>query len=173
MKQVNIILFFLLFSHYGYSQLDSLFIKSQKGVLFLSKYAYSENNEYDGEIKDLGFDDFFFPTISFSEKLFTDANLYITFKNGIRIEKLRDRKKIKMNATKVYSFDSSFCYKNDFFYIIPVIIEGKVYNYNFEDCRRNYFELQVLKGCKLRFEYLHKAIKPQRIILTDAVGKAK
>ena len=116
MKQIIIILSILLFGLSGFGQTDSLLLKRQKGVLFLSKYAYSENNEYDGEIKDLGFDDFFFPTICSSEKLFTDTNLYITFKNGIRIEKLRDRKKIKMNATKVYCFDSSFCYKNDIFY---------------------------------------------------------
>ena len=161
MKAITIaILFFTAFD--SFSQ-DTVLIKQQKGFLLLSKYTYSENDQYSGEIKDLGFDDFFFPTKYFSEKLFADSNLCVSFKNGRRIERLNSREKIKKEASKFFCFDSSQCYKNDFFYVIPVIIEGKEYNYNFENCRRNYYELQVIKGAFLRFEYLHKAIKPVKI----------
>jgi hypothetical protein len=158
MKTINIIIFFFI-TFNCFSQ-DTVLVKKQKGFLFLSKYTYSENNEYPGEIKDLGFNDFFFPTNCFSDKLFADSNLFITFKNGIRIEELPNRKKLKKAAVKFYCIDSSSCYKNDIFYIVPVIIEGKRYGYNFEDCRRNYYELQVTGGSKLRFEYLHMAILP-------------
>lgn len=163
MRQLPIITIFLFVSFSCFSQ-DTILANKQKGFLFLSKYSYSENNEYPGEIKDLGFNDFFFPTNFFSDKLFADSNLFITFKNGIRIEELQDRKKIKAAATKFYCIDTSLCYKNDIFYIIPVTIEGSGYDYKFEDCRRNYFELQVKNGSKLRFEYLHKAILPRRIM---------
>lgn len=165
MKRLTNITIFLFVSFSCFSQ-DTVLVKKQKGFLFLSKYSYSENNEYPGEIKDLGFNDFFFPTNSFSEKLLADSNLFITFKNGIRLEELPNRRKIKKAATQFYCVDTSLCYKNDIFYIIPIIMEGSSYDYNFEDCRRNYFELQVKNGSKLRFEYLHKAVLPRRITPT-------
>jgi hypothetical protein len=172
MKQLTSITIFLFISFSCFSQ-DTVLVKKQKGFLFLSKYTYSENNEYPGEIKDLGFNDFFFPTNCFSEKLFADSNLFITFKNGIRIEELPDRKKIKKAAVKFYCLDSSLCYKNDIFYIIPVIIEGKRYNYNFEDCRRNYYELEVKDGSRIRFEYLHTAMFPIKITIPPLLEKKK
>jgi hypothetical protein len=162
MKRLTCITIFLILSFNCFSQ-DSIIVIQKKGFLFLSKYTYSENNKYPGEIKDLGFNDFFFPANLFSEKLFADSNLFISFKNGIRIEEMPNRNEIKKAAVKVYGTDSSLCYKNDIFYIVPVIVEGKIYTYNFEDCRRNYFELQIKNGSKVRFEYLQKAILPRRI----------
>src|SRR5258706_10321498 len=141
-----------------FAQDDTLTIKNQKGVLVLSNYNY----KYDytgGEIRPLGFHDFFFPTDYFDKRLFLDTNKTITFKKGLRVEFLAGRFGLKQRAAVFKCIDSNKCYRYDKIYIIPVTISYKLYE-DFEpfECRRNYYELTIINGSIVKFDYQHKAI---------------
>ena len=162
-----------LFCSYCYGQTDTLIKKHQKGFLFLTNHNYQYDWE-GAEIRKLGFHDFFFPSECIDTRCFLDSNINLLFKNGIRVDYINNRKQLKNKATVVSCIDTSYCYEYDRFYVIPVVVDYKIFeDYEPFVCRRNYFELQVKNGSRLRFEYLHKAIKPLRIIPTGVAVKKK
>jgi hypothetical protein len=166
MKKFGVIIL-LINSLYCFGQNDTTIVKKQKGFLFLSEYNYLY--DYDGgHIRPLGFHDFFFPSDCINVKCFLDSNINIVFRKGLRIDSIsKNRKLLKGKASLFLSIDTSGCYRYDKFYVIPVEIDYLLFeDYEPYVCRRNYFELQVKNGSKLRFEYLHKAILPRRIIPT-------
>lgn len=173
MKRIVISIALFLFCSYCFGQTDTLIKKQQKGFLFLTNYNYQY--DCDGcEVRSLGFHDFFFPSDCVNAKCFLDSNINILFKNGIRVDFINNRKSLKSKASVFSCIDTSKCYLYDQFYIIPVVVDYKIFeDYEPFVCRRNYFELQVINGSKLRFEYLHKAIKPLRITPTLIAGKTK
>lgn len=131
--------------------------KEYNGWLFLS----NENFQYDwkegvSEIRNLGFHDFFFPVNELPLKSVLDSNISIILKNGIRIDYLNNRGDLKSKAQKVNCKDTSGCYRFKEFYLLPVSIRSTATaDYEPFVCNRNYFELKVLNGCNLRFEYQH------------------
>lgn len=171
MKTTIIILslFFACFNCFG--QTDTTVRKKQKGFLFLSSYNYLY--DYEGsEVKSVGFHDFFFPSDKFDKNCFLDSNKSMIYKNGIRVDFFKSRKYLKRKAISFNGTDTSKCYLFDNFYVIPVIIDYKL----FEDyepflCRRNFYELQITNGSQLRFEYLHKAISITRIAEPAVIKK--
>ena len=173
MKRIIIIVVLFFFYFFSFGQSDTLFKMQQKGFLFLSNYNYLY--DCDGcEVRSLGFHDFFFPSDCINTKCFLDSNMNFIFKNGIRVDFINNRKSLKSKADIYSCIDSSKCYLYDRFYVLPVIVDYKIFeDYEPFVCRQNYFELQVVGGSKLRFEYLHKAIKPIRIIPTVITGKSK
>ena len=161
MKYILVLAIFFISKH-GFGQ-DTVITKKQKGFLFLSNYNYI----YDwvgGESRPLGFHDFFFPIENFNPKLISDSNIQIVFKNGLRVDFINDRKLAKAKAKIIQCKDTSNCYKYNRFYIIPVLVDYKLFHdYEPYICDRDYYEIDVISGSKLRFEYLHKAIKPIKI----------
>ncbi len=153
----------LSFSSISYSQTDTIRRRQQKGLLFLTKYNY----QYDSEgthIRPLGFHDFYYPTSCLDVKCILDSNLNIVFKNGIRIKFINGRYGIKTQSFSINCIDSSQCYQYSSFYIVPVTMDYKMFeDYEPYVCDRNYYELQVVGGSRLRFEYLHKALIPINI----------
>lgn len=163
MRKVIAILFTFSFVFGGYGQADTVMVKAQKGFLFLSNYNFQY--DYDGgEIRRLGFHDFFFPTESCDFKCLSDTGKGIVFKNGFRVDAIIDRKGLKLKAELFRCIDTTRCYEYDRFYIVPVILNYKLFrDYEPLICRRNYYELRVLDGASLRFEYKHEAITPTKI----------
>lgn len=159
MKSLVMLSLFLVISISCFSQTDTVFKKQQIGFLFLSDYNYLY--DYDGiGPRPLGFHDFFYPAKDFNAKLLEDSNVIIVFKNGVRVDFIENRKQLKIKAKSFECIDTSHCYEFGKFYVVPVIID---YDF-FEDnhpfvCRRNFYELQVTNGSRLRFEYMHKAIR--------------
>lgn len=154
-----------------YGQNDTVIIKEQKGLLFLTNYNYLY--DYKGEsARLLGFHDFFFPVSNFDSTWFTEPNMNIAFKNGLRVDSIKNRQPLKDAAFLYQGKDTSDCYEYEQFYIIPVLISYKVYSDNWPFvCRRNYFDIQVTNGASLHFEYQHQAIKP--ISIKPLVSKKK
>ena len=156
-----------------FAQADTLIMKQQKGFLFLTNYNY----QYDCngcEVRSLGFHDFFSPSDCINPKCFLDSNMTTVFKNGLRVEFIKNRKPLKDKAAVFACIDTSRCYSFDRFYIIPVTIDYKIFSdYAPYVCRRNYYELEVVKGGRFRFEYLHQAIKPFQINPTQNAVKKK
>jgi hypothetical protein len=173
MKKNLIILISLTFCFSSFSQTDTMMIKKQKGFLFLSNYNYLYDYEQ-GEVKSVGFFDFFYPSEHFDSKCLLDSNKNTVFKNGIRVEFFKDRKQLKKKAMLFNCVDTSKCYLFENFYVLPVTIDYKIYqDYEPFLCRRNFYELQVINGSKLRFEYLHKAISILRIAESLPAAKMK
>ncbi|MFI5128417.1 MAG: hypothetical protein ACHQFX_00435 [Chitinophagales bacterium] len=145
------------------AQEDTTLVKKQKGFLFLSSYNYLY--DYDGvHARPVGFHDFFYPVNYFNLRMLEDSNISIVFKNGIRVNFLNNRNQLKAKAKKMQCADTSHCYEYDKFYIIPVVIDYKYFSDNWPlICGRNFYEVQVPKGSKARFEYLHKALMPMNI----------
>lgn len=162
----------LLISVSSFAQ-DTVIVKKQKGFLFLTDYNY----QYDwdsSEIRPLGFHDFFYPVKNFDNSLLCDSNINVLFKNGVRVDFINNRKPLKEKAMSFTGKDTSNCYQFNKFYILQVEIEYKIFeDYEPYVCRRNSYELQIVNGSKLRFEYLHKAIKPLRITPKGVIGKVK
>lgn len=147
---------------------DTLKVTKQQGFLFLSEHNYMYDKSTH-EIKLLGFHDFFFPSLFFDKKCILDSNLNITFKNGLRVDFFNGRNGIKSRSQPIPGLDTSNCYKYDKFYVIPVLIDYKIFgDYEPFVCRRPYYAVKVKNGSSLRFEYLHKAISITRIkVLSD------
>lgn len=156
------------------AQTDTIAVKNQKGFLFLSShnYLYDYDSTY---FRRLGFHDFFFPCEDPGEKLFLDSNISIVFRQGLRVDSIsHNRPLLKKKAALLSCIDTSNCYKYDKFYIIPVTINYRVYQDNRPFvCDRNYYELQVINGARLRFEYQHKAIRSIQIISSGTTKSPK
>ena len=146
----------------GYTQTDTLIQKQKRGLLFLSKNNFQYDwKDGEKEMRSLGFHDFFFPCEEFDLKCLLDSNLEVLFKNGYRVDFIRDRRILKNKAKMFPCMDSSRCYLFDEFYILSATMTYRQYvDYEPFVCRRNYFELKVINGSKLRFEYQHQAIEP-------------
>lgn len=145
-------------------QKDTVWVKEQKGFLFLSEHNFQY--DYHGEeSRPLGFHDFFFPGECLDSLYMVDSNKAITFRNGLRIDYIHNRLPLKEQATMFRGKDTSICYVYDRFYIMPVIISYKqAEDYWPFECRRNYFDIQVEQGAALHFEYRHQMIKPATIV---------
>ncbi len=159
MKKLVMLSLLVVISTSCFSQTDTVFKKQQRGFLFLSDYNYLY--DYNGtHRRPLGFHDFFYPVKDFNTKLLEDTNVNIGFKNGMRVDFIENRSQLKIKAKSFECIDTSHCYEFRKFYVIPVIIDYS----SFEDyepfvCRRNFYEVQVINGSRLRFEYMHKAIR--------------
>jgi hypothetical protein len=173
MKYLIIITFFLIDSLCCLGQNDTSIVKKQKGFLFLSAYNYMY--DYDGgHIKPLGFHDFFYPSSCIDIKCILDSNVNFIFKNGIRVDFFKSRKGIKLKGSSINCIDTSKCYGYNNFYVIPVELDYKLFeDYEPYICRRNFYEIQVASGSKLRFEYLHMAILPIKIVVLPRLEKKK
>lgn len=149
---------------------DTIRVTKQKGFLFISayNYLYDKTNH---EIKVLGFHDFFFPLSSFNKQCLLDSNVSKTFKSGVRVSYFQGRNGIKNNklTNLITCIDTTNCYRYDNFYVVPVEISYNIYKDNFPYvCDYPYYEVKVINGAALRFEYLPKAISILRIkVLTD------
>jgi hypothetical protein len=167
---INILILFVCFN--VFSQTDTTLNKRQKGFLFLSGYNYLYNN-IKGETRPLGFSDYFFPTESFDKNCFLDSNKSISFKNGVRVEFFKNRNQLKSEAVKCNCTNSQ-CYFYDSFYVVPVIIDYKLFNDTWPlDCRSEFFDIDVIKGSKLRFYHERKAIIPTKVTVVLPITKKR
>jgi len=159
MKNLIILSLLVIISISCFSQPDTVFKKQQRGFLFLSYYNYLY--DYDGgHRRPLGFHDFFYPVKDFNEQLLKDNNVNIVFKNGMRVDFIENRSRLKIKAKNFECIDTSHCYEFGKFYVIPVLIDYALFeDYEPFVCRRNFYEVQVTNGSRLRFEYTHKAIR--------------
>jgi len=172
MKRLIINTFVLLACFNGFAQTDTTLIKKQKGFLFLSSYNYLYD-EASGEMRPAGFADYFFLSDNFDKKCFLDSNKNISFKNGVRVEFFKSRNQLKSKAVLFNCKEESNCYEYDKFYIIPVEIDYKLYEDNWPlACRSEFFDIEIIKGSKLRFYHQHKAVIPTRVI-TPPIIKTK
>jgi hypothetical protein len=148
-----------------FAQTDTILNKKQKGFLFLSGYCLNYDvNE--SEVKSYGFSDYFFPSEAFDKNCFLDSNKNISFKNGVRVDFFKSRNQLKTKATK---FTSKYndCYSYDSFYVLPVIIDYKLFDDTWPlDCRSELFEINVVNGSQLIFYHQRKAIIPTKIIVS-------
>jgi len=163
MKKIFFTLMCILFYYSSFSQSDTLRFKKINGILFFSSYNYMYDYKNE-EVKSVGFFDFFYPIESIDIKSFLDSNKYMFFKNGVRVEFFKQRNKFKELSVHYNCIDTSSCYFFKDFYFLPVVIDFKLYeDYEPSLCRKNYFDLQVIKGAKFRFENFHKAITISQI----------
>jgi hypothetical protein len=162
MKKIATYVLTLFFYLNSIAQMDTAFIKKQKGFLFLSGYSLNyDRNE--GEIKSFGFSDYFFASENFDKNCFLDSNKNISFKNGVRVEFFKSRYQLKGKAMKFKSTNDR-CYIYDSFYVVPVNIDYKLFNDKWPlECRSEFFDIDVLKGSKIRFYHQRKAIIIKRI----------
>lgn len=162
MKKVGVVMSVLIHCVFSVAaQCDTLIEKEQKGFLFLTNHNYQYDWNGETEIRSLGFHDFFFPVSNFDSAWFKEPNIDITFKNGLRVDYINNRLPLKQAAHLYKGKDASNCYEYDQFYVIPVTITYKQFkDYEPLVCRRNYFDIQIMNGASLHFEYLHQAIKP-------------
>lgn len=161
-KYLTIILI-LLYSQLSFGQNNTIKSSRQKGLLVLSSYNYLY--DYDGgHTRFIGFHDFFFPTDKISCYDFTDSCLLYMLKNGIRVDSIPDRQKLKTKNYQFLCYDSSKCYIYKDIYFIPVdIVFSEFEDYMPFKCERNYFDIRILKGSSFHFEYRHAAINIQRL----------
>jgi hypothetical protein len=62
-------------------------------------------------------------------------------------------------AIKFYGSDTSQCYPYHDFFIIPVTITYQVFKDNWPlSCKREFFDLKIVKGGSVRYIYAHKAM---------------
>lgn len=154
------------------AQSDTSIVKEQKGFLFLTNYNYQYDWKGETEMCPLGFHDFFFPVSNFDSTWFTEPNMTIAFKNGLRVDYIHNRLPLKEAAHLYKGKDTSYCYEYEQFYVIPVTISYKQFkDYEPFVCRRNYFDIQIKEGASLHFVYQHQAIKP--ISIKSLVSKNK
>lgn len=154
------------------AQSDTSIVKEQKGFLFLTNYNYQYDWIGQTEIRPLGFHDFFFPVSNFDSTWFAEPNIDIAFKNGLRVDYINNRLSLKQVAHLYKGKDASNCYEYDQFYVIPVTITYKQFkDYEPLVCSHNYFDIQIMNGASLHFEYQHQAIKP--IGIKPLVSKKK
>ena len=148
----------ILLTFKGFAQTDTIVENDVKGFLFLSNY----HGQYDfkgGEVNPLGFHDFFFPVKKFHTSWFSEENMALEFKNGLRVEFIDKRNLLKEIASIYKGKDSSQCYYFNQFYVVPVMISYKKFNDNWPvECDRTYFDFKVENGPAVHFEYLRKAI---------------
>lgn len=169
--RIFLIIIFLIYSvNNSKGQPDTLYQKKQKGFLFLASQHYMYDWPNGDEMR-TGFDDFFFPSECLDIKCLLDSNKSIVFKNGLRVGYFYNRKSIKGKATLIKANDTSNCYKYENFYMLPVTMDYKLYNYDFANCRHFFFELNVKNGSHLRFEYLPKEIIPTKITVLSTGKK--
>jgi hypothetical protein len=155
------------------AQTDTIVIKNQKGFLFLSNYNYLYDKS-SGEIRDIGFHDYFFPSNKFNKNWFIDSSKNFSFKKGLRVEFFKSRNMLKRKALLFKCVNQNNCYFYDNFYIIPVTINYKLYNDNWPlACRSNLFDIEVIGGSKLRFYHNENAIIPLRVSLINTNPKKK
>lgn len=164
----------LLASIKGFAQTDTVIAKKQNGFLFLTGYNLNYDSN-DSHVKSWGFSDYFFPSENFDMNCLLDSNKNITFKNGVRVEIFKTRNHLRSRATK---FNSTYndCYSYDSFYIVPVIVDYKLFDDTWPlDCRSDFFDIDIVKGSKLRFYHQRKAMLPTTItaILSLANKKKK
>ena len=165
---INILVLFVCFNSFG--QTDTSLNKKQKGFLFLSSYNFLYD-KISGEIRPAGFHDYFFLSENFDKKCFLDSNKNISFKNGVRVEFFKSRNQLK---NKAVGFDckEEGCYEYDKFYIIPVTIDYKSYEDSWPlACRSEFFDIEIIKGSKLRFYHQHKAVTITKIIVQSIIKK--
>ena len=149
----------------SYGQNDTTLVRSQSGFLFLSSYGY-KYDDYGSRMRPVGFHDYFFPLSFFQNKLFSDSNLVINFKNGIRVDSIKGRNILKQKANVFNCIDTGKCYRYEKFYIIPISITYMMYLDNWPlPCKKNHFSLQVLGGAQMRFNYVHKAMHVTRYVI--------
>lgn len=159
----------------SFAQTDTTIKKSVRGFVFIPSY----HSDYDykkccpGEIIP-GYNDYFFPISNPNIKLLTDSNIELAFKNCIRIEKNNFHEKIKEQATRFRSIDTTWnthWYYLDTFYIVPVIIDYKVFKDDFPKMMsQDSFEMQVTGGAKIFFYPKREAMIPIKIqILSEAI----
>lgn len=149
----------------GFSQTDTAIVRNQSGFLFLSSYNYKYDEPL-GHMKPIGFPDFFFPTSSFSSEVFSDSNVTINFKNGVRVEFLNNRNLLKSKATLFNCDDDNACYSYTNFYILPVSIAYKIYEDNWPlNCKSGFFYLKINGVNEVKFNFSHKAIIVQKVTL--------
>jgi hypothetical protein len=158
----------------GFAQTDTVIVKKQKGFLFLTGYNLNYDSNY-SHVKSWGFSDYFFPSENFDKNCLLDSNKNISFKNGVRVEIFKTRNQLRSKATK---FNSTYkdCYSYDSFYVVPVIVDYKMFEDTWPlDCQSDFFDIDVIKGSKLRFYHQRKAISPTKIaaILPTAQKKKK
>jgi len=165
MKYCLIFLVIFSFSSRSFSQ-DTIIVDKLKGILFLSDY----NFQYDwdsSEIRPVGFHDFFYPIDTFDFNLLTKKSSDIIFKNGIRVDFIYNRKVIKEKAKAFECIDTSRCYTYTKFYLIPVEVTCTIYSDNWPlICNREYYNLNIINGSQLKFEYHHEAMFPKKIIVS-------
>jgi hypothetical protein len=154
------------------AQSDTTVAKKQKGFLFLSGYSlnYDDNKS---EVRSLGFSDYFFPSANFDKNCFLDSNKSISFKNGVRVEFFKNRNQLKSKATKLNCINNH-CYFYDSFYVVPVIIDYKLFSDDWPlDCRSEFFDIEVINGSKLRFYHQRKAIVLAKVIAILPITKKR
>ena len=156
----------------SFAQKDTIAVKKQKGFLFLTGY----NLNYDinrSHVRSWGFSDYFFPSENFDKNCLLDTNKNISFKNGLRVEIFKTRNQLKSKATKFNSIYND-CYSYDSFYVVPVVIDYKVYEDTWPlDCRLNVFDINIVNGSKVRFYHERKVILITNIATTPSVYKTK
>ena len=149
----------------SYGQSDTTLVTGQSGFLFLSSYSY-KYDDYGSRMRPVGFHDYFFPLSFFQNKLFSDSNLIINFKNGIRVDSIKGRNVLKQKAKMFNCLDTSKCYKYEKFYIIPITITYMIYEDNWPlTCEKNDFSLQVLDGAQIKFNHIHKAMHVKKYVI--------
>ena len=163
MKSLLISILLVLSIHNCSGQIDTSTFKKQKGFLFLS----SQHHIYDwpnGDEMREGFSDYFFPIDNFDLSLFSDSSKYASFKNGVRVEFFKTRQELKVKSKTFYCQKSNNCYKYGEFYIIPVTVDYKLFDDNWPlACRSEFFDIEIIKGKKIRFYQNHKAIVVSQI----------
>lgn len=156
----------------GFAQTDTVIVKKQKGFLFLTGYNLNYDSNY-SHVKSWGFSDYFFPSENFDKNCFLDSNKNISFKNGVRVEIFKTRNQLRSKATKFNSTYSD-CYSYDSFYVVPVIVDYKMFEDTWPlDCQSDFFDIDVVKGSKLRFYHQRRAIMPTKISVMAPTAKKK
>lgn len=165
------ILILILISSNCFAQ-DTTVLKKQKGFLFLSSQHYMYDWPNGDEMR-TGFSDYFFPSENFDKNCFLDSNKSISFKNGVRVEFFKSRNQLKSKSIKLNCTNNG-CYFYDSFYVIPVVIDYKLFKDDWPlDCRSEFFDIDVIKGSKLRFYHERRAIAPTKVTAILPVDNRK
>lgn len=145
-----------------YGQSDTISSKKQKGFLFLSKLHHIYDWPNENELR-IGFHDYFFSSDNFDKHYFLDSNKIVSLKNGVRVEFFPNRNQIKKHALS-FECQPNICYEYSTFYLIPVVLDYKVYDDNWPPaCRNDFFEIKVINGSEVRFYHQQKAIIPVKL----------
>ena len=154
-------------------QTDTTVFKQQKGFLFLSKQHHIYDWPNGDEVR-TGFNDYFFPSDAFNKDCVLDSNKSVSFKNGLRVDFFETRNQLKSKSTPFNCKDKTGCYEYDKFYILPVIVDYKLYIDNWPPaCRSDFFDIEVSNGSALRFYHQRKAITSIKITVIQPVANKK
>jgi hypothetical protein len=170
MKKIIKLILVTLSSLNTFAQPDTTLNKKQKGFLFLSSYSLNYDHT-ESEIKSYGFSDYFFSSENFDKNCFLDSSKSISFKNGVRVEFFKNRNQLKTKALK-FDCKNNQCYFYDSFYVVPVILDYKLFEDTWPiDCRSEFFDINIDNGSQLRFYHQRKAIIPTKIIVSMTTKK--